>query len=303
MIQDRSPLKLFDTHAHLDLEHFGENLEDLLERSARGIFPEPVEKNIAPNPHPENASGKEVRFVMDTILVPGISSESSRNCVELAEKHSLLFAAVGIHPNSAREAREEDWAVIERLSTHPRVVAIGETGLDRYWDRTPFEIQLEYFERHIELCKRNRLPILVHSRETDEDLIAILERESRTASGERLRGVIHSFSSGPQIAEKCVEYGFYISFSGALTYTNRKFAPLWEAATVVPGNRLLIETDSPYLCPHPYRSKLVRNEPLMCAFTARRLSELRNCSLEEIIEQTTRNALDLFHRDENKAGI
>ena len=274
---------MIDTHAHLDLEHFGDDLSELLERCRTGRFPELVQRNIF-------ATEKSAPFPMEAILVPGITAESTRHCVALAQKHDLLYAAVGIHPNSAKDAVKDDWGVIEHFATQSKVVAVGETGLDRYWDRTPFEMQLDYFERHIDLAKRRDLPILIHSRECDADLLPILAREA----GGRLQGVIHSFSSDALVAEKCVEYGFFISFSGAVTYTNRKFAPLWEAAKVVPADRLLLETDSPYLTPHPYRGKLEKNEPLMVAFVARRLAELRRCSMEEIVRQTSENARRLF---------
>ena len=267
---------MIDTHAHLDLEHFGDDLGELLERCQAGLLPEPVAE-------------KTLRFPMEAILVPGITAESTRHCVALAQKHDLLYAAVGIHPNSVKEATKDDWSVIEHFAGQPKVVAVGETGLDRYWDRTPFEMQLDALERHIDLAKRKNLPILLHSRDCDADLLPILAREAG-----KLKGVIHSFSSDALVAEQCVEFGFYISFSGAVTYTNRKFAPLWEAAKVVPADRLLLETDSPYLTPHPYRGKLEKNEPIMVAFVARRLAELRGCSVEEIIRQTTENARRLL---------
>ena len=278
---------MIDTHAHLDLEHFGDDLGELLDRCHLGRFPGLVEQNIY-------GSDKSSRLAMDAIIVPGISAESTRNCVLLAQKYELLYAAVGIHPNSAKEAAKDDWAIIEHFAEQPKVVAVGETGLDRYWDRTPFDVQLDYFQRHIELAKRKKLPIIIHSRECDDDLLPILAKEANAPADRRLFGVIHSFSSDASVAEKCIEYGFYVSFSGAVTYTNRKFAPLWEAAKVVPADRLLLETDSPYLTPHPYRGKLEKNEPLMVAFVARRLAELRNCSLEEIVQQTTNNAKKLF---------
>ena len=278
---------MIDTHAHLALEHFGDDLSELFSRCRTGRFPELVEQNIY-------SDEKNARFPMEAILVPGISAESTRHCVALAQKHDLLYAAVGIHPNSAKDAGKDDWGVIEHFSTAPKVIAVGETGLDRYWDRTPFEMQLDYFERHIDLAKRRDLPILIHSRECDADLLPILAKEANEPADRRLRGVIHSFSSDALVAEKCLEYGFSISFSGALTYTNRKFAPLWEAAKIVPADRLLMETDSPYLTPHPYRGKLDKNEPLMVLFVARRLAELRDCSVEEIVRQTSENAKRLF---------
>ena len=278
---------MIDTHAHLDLEHFGDDLSELLDRCRTGYFPEFVERNIF-------STEKKARFSMEAILVPGISAESTRHCVGLAQKHDFLYAAVGIHPNSVKDAAKDDWSVIEHFAGQPKVVAVGETGLDRYWDRTPFEMQLDSLERHIDLAKRKKLPILLHSRDCDADLLPILAREAGEPADRRLRGVIHSFSSDASVAEKCVEYGFYVSFSGAVTYTNRKFAPLWDAAKVVPAERLLLETDSPYLTPHPYRGKLEKNEPLMVAFVARRLAELRGVPIGEIVRQTTENARRLL---------
>lgn len=277
------PLNLIDTHAHLDLGHFGDRLEEFLRRSREGVFPDIVEERI-------HDRANHPGFRMEAVLVPGITAASSLAVCDLATQHEMLYAAVGIHPNSAAEAGKDDWSLIEKLAEKPKVLAIGETGLDRYWDRTPFEMQIDYFRRHLALAKRKNLPIIIHSREADEDLLPILEEE---ADG-TLRGVIHSFSSDRSVAEKCLRFGFYISFSGALTYTNRKFSALWDAATVVPDDRILIETDSPYLTPHPYRSKVPKNEPLMVAFVAKRLAELRNCPVEHIAEQTTRNAKTLF---------
>ncbi|MGL6194992.1 MAG: TatD family hydrolase [Thermoguttaceae bacterium] len=282
---------LIDTHAHLDLEHFGSDIDELISRSEIGRFPDVVSQNIP-------ACGSGSGFNMAAVIIPGISAESTRACVKLAEKSPILYAAVGIHPNSVIEAASGDWEVIESLVDHAKVVGIGETGLDKYWDRSPLNMQIEYLEKHIDLAKRKNLPIIIHSREADDELLPILKREAEvtldSAKENRLRGVIHAFSSTPEIAAKWVEYGFCISFAGSVTYTNRKFEQLWEAAKIIPADRLLLETDSPYLTPHPYRGKIDKNEPLMVAFTARRLAELRNCSVEEIAEQTTENAKRLF---------
>jgi len=270
-------LRLIDTHAHLNMEGFGQDIQDLLDRSAEGLFPQQVDD--------KEVSG----FSIERVFVPGISVESTRLGISLAERFPLVCAAAGIHPNSIPQCRPNDWDEIETLAVHPRVVAVGETCLDRYWDTTPFHQQISFFERHIDLAKKRGLPIIIHSREADADLIPILRREAS-----QLHGVIHAFSSDTKIAEQCLELGFYISFAGSVTYTNRKFAPLWEAAKMVPSNRILLETDAPYLTPHPYRSKLSRNEPLMTAWIAKRLAELRRCSLEDIVNQTTENARRLF---------
>ncbi|HBT75375.1 MAG TPA: hydrolase TatD, partial [Planctomycetaceae bacterium] len=163
---------------------------------------------------------------------------------------------------------------------------------DRYWDDTPFKVQLVFFQRHIELAKRRRLPILIHCREAAGDLLPILSREAgpRLPASERLFGLLHAFSGDVDMVRECVGLGFYISFAGSVTYRNKKFAPLWAAAAEVPDDKLLLETDSPYMVPTPYRGKLERNEPLMTAYVANRLAELRGTSFEHIAAVTTANA-------------
>lgn len=278
-------LQLVDTHAHLDLFTAAEH-ESLVRRAVEGVFPNGVSANTFSTSHP----------VLDFAVVPGIDAASSRRVVALAARYPLLRPTVAIQPNCCAEATETDWAEIERLAEHPGVVGIGETGLDRYWDTVPFDLQREFFARHIALARRRHLPILIHCREAEDDLLPILRAEADPARAEssRLFGLIHAFSGGPDFALECIRLGFYISFAGSVTYRNKKFAPLWEAARAVPEDRLLLETDAPYMVPTPYRGKLERNEPLMVAYVANRLAELRNVSLEHIARTTTTNARRLF---------
>ena len=274
-------LSFFDTHAHLDFEPFVDDFQAVRQRLVDGRFP----AGVAPT------ELESVDWMMHGVVLPGIDVTSSRRCVELAQNACLLHAAVGIQPNSTAALNAEDWEKIRELERSPKVVGIGETGLDRYWDNTPFEIQLDFFQKHIELARAVGKPILVHCRDAWDDLLPVLRRESSAG----LTGLIHAFSGEPEWALECVALGFSISFAGSVTYTNRKFAPLWEAAKVVPEDRLLIETDSPYMVPHPFRGKLRRNEPGLVTAVAVRLAELRGASLKQIATATTQNALRLFH--------
>jgi TatD DNase family protein len=170
----------------------------------------------------------------------------------------------------------------------PRVVAIGETGLDRHWDFTPFDMQQNYFDRHLRLSQERGLPFIVHMRDCDEDILVML-REARERGP--LDGVMHSFTGGRTMAEECIAMGLYISFAGMVTY--KKSDELRAIAAVVPADRILIETDSPYLSPEPMR-KIKRNEPAHVRHTAECLAKVRGVSLEEFAAQTTANARRLF---------
>lgn len=258
-------MSYIDTHAHLDDERFDADLDAVLSSALQG--------GVA------------------AVVCPGISAESSEKIVQLAESHPAVYAAVGIQPNYCAEADAGDWQRILDLAGHPKVVGLGETGLDRHWDYTPFDVQLDYFHRHLDLAAEHDLPVIIHCREADEDLLPILRQ---AAAGRKLRGVLHSFSSDRAVAEECVELGLYVSFSGSATYRNKKFEPLRRAAAAVPDNRILLETDSPYLVPHPLRGREKRNHPALIVHTAECLAELRGSSITEIAEQTTANARRLF---------
>ena len=279
-------VELFDTHAHLDMidlccknKAWGEK-GGFLDR-----FPQGVEYR--------NDFIVQNDFQMAGIVVPGITLESSRQSVQFAQNSNLLYAAVGIHPNSTGKANRNDWAEIIELSNKACVAAIGETGLDRYWDTVPYKIQLQYFELHLDLARERGLPVIVHSRDCDDDMLAIL---GNLAKESQIFGVIHSFSSAPAVAQRYLDMGLSISFSGAVTYTNKKFSPLREAAKIVSDDRLLIETDSPFLTPHPYRGKLDNNMPMMTAYTAKTLAELRGTTIEHIAAVTTVNAQKIFRK-------
>jgi TatD DNase family protein len=213
---------------------------------------------------------------------------SSRRSVALAEKEPRVFAAVGIHPHEAGTATDADLAEVETLAARPKVVAIGECGLDRGpHNHAPFDLQERLLRRHSDLARRTNLPLVIHNRDTYPDLFRVLEDEAGRGP---LRGVMHCFSGGPAEAERSVALGFHVSFSGVLTFKN---APQTrDAAAVVPLDRLLVETDSPYLAPEPHRGK--RNEPAFVALTLARLAEIRGTSVAEMERITDANAVSAF---------
>lgn len=255
------PALLVDSHAHLTSSPVSPDLLGLLDRArAAGLI---------------------------RIVNVGTTAEDSRRCIEAARRYPELAAAVAIHPNDVAAAAAGDWETIRGLATESEVVAIGETGLDRYRDRTPFPVQEAAFVRHLELARERRLPVIIHCRDAYADVIGHLER-----LGPPVLGVLHSFTGTAEDAQALVELGLYLSFAGMITFTNRALDPLRAVAASAPAERLLIETDSPYLTPHPHRGQ--RNEPAHVVWTAARLADLRGLSLESLARLTTANACRLF---------
>jgi TatD DNase family protein len=257
-----NPVELIDTHAHLDDERFQADLPQVLERARQAGL---------------------VRII--TVATTGPTSLVS---VDLARRYSLLKATVGIQPNHAAQAGPADWDQVVELVNRPEVVGLGETGLDRYWDHTPFAQQEEYFARHLDLSRKTGLPLVIHCREAEVDLVRML-REDFNHHG-LLRGVMHSFTADLATAQACLEMGLYISFAGMVTYKNAQ--DLRHVASQVPLDRLLIETDSPYLAPVPVRGK--RNEPAFVKHSASHLAQVLGIPVESVAEHTTRNARELF---------
>ncbi len=253
---------LFDTHTHLDQKEFDSNRDEVLRR----------------------AQEAGVKY----LVAVGCTASDSQKCVQLAAQYDGVYAAVGIQPNYIAEAGVNDWAVIEELATATGVVAIGETGLDRHWDYTPFDIQQDYFDRHIRLAQKHDLPFVVHMRDCDDDIMQMLRKARQSGL---LKGIMHSFTGDAQMAAECVELGMHISFAGMLTF--KKSQALRECAATIPDERLLVETDCPYLSPEPVRSKRP-NEPAFVRHTATCLAEVRQVSLDELAKQTTKNACRLF---------
>jgi len=255
-------MQFFDTHAHLVAEEFDTDRAEVIARA--------------------NAAG------VSSIIAIGTTANSSARCVELAGQFPGVFAAVGIQPNYVHEALPGDWDRVVALAKQPGVVALGETGLDRYWDYAPFDLQQDYFDRHLRLSQETGLPFVVHMRDCEADILAML-REARARGP--LRGVMHSFTGATDMAAECLAMGLYISFAGMMTY--KKSVELRATAATIPSDRILIETDSPYLSPEPVR-KIRRNEPAQVIHTARCLAEVRGESLERFAARTTENARRLF---------
>ncbi len=206
--------------------------------------------------------------------------------IPISEAHDWIWTTVGIHPHDASKVNEEHYALLERLAVHRRVVAIGETGLDYYYDSSPRDIQREVFRRQASLAKKLGLPVIVHTRDADADTEAIL----REAAPDR--GVIHCFTAGERLADFALDLGFMISFSGIVTFP--KSQALAETARRIPAERILVETDCPYLAPVPRRGK--RNEPAFVLDTARFVSGLRGVGFEEFAGQTSANFEKLFDK-------
>lgn len=252
---------LIDTHAHLDRSTYSADWPGVLERA--------------------KLAGVE------QIVVVGTTATGSAASLQLAHEYPELFATVGIHPNHAAEAAAGDWDDVVKLARDDRCVGIGETGLDRYWDDTPWPVQQDYFDRHLRLSQELDRAIVIHTRECLAEAIAML-RDARQRGP--LRGVMHSYTGDAASAAECIELGLYISFAGMLTY--KKNEELRAAAATIPADRLLVETDSPYLAPQPVRGK--QNEPAYVVHTADCLAQVRNIGTRELRELTTANARRLF---------
>jgi len=258
-------LRLFDTHVHLDEKQFAADVEAVVARAqAAGVA---------------------------EMLCVATTAHSSQAVIELAQRLPGVYAAVGIQPNYTAEAAADDWDRVVALARETKVVALGETGLDRHWDFAPIEVQQDFFDRHLRLAQELDLPVVIHCREAEADLLPML-REARERGP--LRAVLHAFGASLQTARECLEMGLYVSFAGNVTWRNRKFEPLREAARQVPAERLLVETDSPYLVPEPLRGRQRRNEPAWLVHTLERLAALREVSAEQLAAQTTANARRLF---------
>jgi TatD DNase family protein len=256
---------VIDTHAHLEDEQFANDLEAVLGRAAEAG--------------------------LEAVICVGTTAQSSRAAVRLAERYDRIYAAVGIHPNAAAAAQPGDWPEIEELAHHPRVMAIGETGLDRYRDYTPFDVQIEFFQRHLQLGRQRNLPVIIHCRDAAADLLPAVRR---FAAGAAVRGVLHAFSGDAALVAECLDLGLDISFAGNVSYTNKKFQSLRAAAATVPSGRILVETDAPYLVPEPHRGRQRRNEPAWVVHTVAALAAIRGDGAENLAVQTTANARRLF---------
>ena len=257
-------MELFDTHAHLADEQLAADAEAVIQRA--------------------NLAG------VVRILSVGTTAASSGACLRLAERLPGVCSSAGIHPNHAAEAAPGDWDEIVRLSGETRVVALGETGLDLYWKDTPLAVQQDFFDRHIRLAQETGLALVIHLRETAAEILAMLQEARKRGP---LRGVMHSFTGTTEEAAEFLTLGLHISFAGMVTY--KKSEELRTVARGISAEKLLVETDSPYLSPDPFRGKRP-NEPARVVHTAECLAGVRGVSLEELCRQTMANGLALFRR-------
>ncbi len=261
-------MPLFDSHAHLDDPQLAPELENWLQIARdNGLI---------------------------GVTAIATTAATSQSCFDLALANDMIYASVGIHPNHCHEASPEDWELVCKLALEAKTVAIGETGLDRHWDYCPIETQRIWFERHIQLSFETNKPLVVHMRDCESDILDALRPH---AEKQPINGIMHSFSGEWETAAQCLEWGMHISFAGMVTF--KKSDELREIAARVPDDRLLIETDSPYLTPHPHRGKRP-NHPAMVRHTAECLADVRGVSSAEVGKLTTENALRLFQiRNDN----
>lgn len=253
-----------DTHVHLNADQYEEDVVEVIERA--------LEAGVS------------------KMVVVGFDRKTIQKAMTLAEQYSFIYVVIGWHPVDAIDCTEEDLLWIEELSKHPKVVGIGETGLDYYWGKSPKEVQQDVFRKQIQLAKKVKLPIIIHNRDATADVVRILEEEDAKEVG----GIMHCFGGSVEIAEQCIEMNFLISLGGPVTFKNAK-APK-KVAAEIPLEKLLIETDAPYLTPHPHRGK--RNEPFYVTLVAEEIAKIKELPIEEVATVTTKNALNLFQISE-----
>jgi TatD DNase family protein len=216
----------------------------------------------------------------------GVSLEGMQNILQITEEHSNIFASVGVHPEHLHEGREPTVEDLVGLASHPHVIGIGETGLDYYWHKEKPEWQRERFRTHIRAARKSAKPLIVHTREAAEDTLRLLREEGAETVG----GVMHCFTEGLDVAKAALDLGFFISLSGIVTFKNA--LTIKEVAKFVPLDRLLVETDAPYLAPVPFRGKI--NEPAYVRYVAEEIAHLRNLKIDEVEQATTANFCRLF---------
>ena len=256
---------IFDSHTHLNAEQFNDDIPETIERA------------------------KELGVTK--MAVVGFDTPTIEKSLQLSHDYSNIYSIIGWHPTEAGSYTKDSEKKLQEQLTMPKVVALGEIGLDYYWMEDPKEVQAEVFRRQIAIAKEMNLPISIHTREALADTYQILKEEDIRDIG----GIMHSFSGDFEWAKRFLDLGMHISFSGVVTF--KKAQDVQEAATHVPLDRLLVETDAPYLAPVPYRGK--RNEPGYTRYTVERIAELRNLPVEEVALQTWKNAHRLFRIAEN----
>lgn len=251
---------LTDSHTHLNAEQFKDDQEEVIQRA--------LDAGVT------------------RIVNVGFNRETIPSSIELAEKYDFIYSTVGWHPVDAIDMMPGDLEWIESLCQHEKVVAIGEIGLDYYWDKSPKDVQQRVFREQIRLARKLGMPIVIHNRDAHQDILTILKEEKAAEVG----GIMHCFSGSWETAKQCLDMNFHISFGGPVTFKNAVQPK--EVLAQVPLDRLLIETDAPYLTPHPFRGK--RNETGYVRLVAETAAEIRGMTLEELAEVTTNNAIRLL---------
>jgi len=249
---------LVDTHVHLNAKKYNNNLEEVIQRALNND--------------------------VETMIVIGYDKDTNRRAIELAEKYPFIYATVGFHPTDARYIKPEDYELLVKQLKHKKVVGIGECGLDFYWDKEYKDEQIEVFKRQIELSLQYNLPLIVHMREASEATYNVLSEYKN------LKGIMHCYSGSPEMANHFLDLGLHISLGGPVTFLNGHRPK--KVAKMVPLNRILVETDAPYLSPHPFRGKT--NEPARVKLVAEEIARIKEISYKELAKQTTYNAYKLF---------
>lgn len=258
--EQKNPHYLIDTHSHIDMKDFENDLKAVI----------------------LNAKNSGV----EKIILPSVDRTSFEKVIGISNKYEEVFCALGIHPSEAKEAKEEDFENILELASDKKVVAIGECGLDYYWDKTFVEEQKAVFLKQIKIANSLKKTLIVHDREAHKDTYDMLTKNA----DKDIPIIMHCFSGSLEFAKECIKKGFYIAIGGVVTFKNAK--KLHEIAKEIPLEYLLLETDAPYLTPEPYRGK--RNEPAYVKFVAERIAQIRGVSFEEVAQATTQNAIRVF---------
>ncbi len=255
---------LVDTHVHLNSKKFDNNLDEVIKRA--------LDNDV------------------ETMIVIGFDKETNARAIKLAEKYPFIYATVGFHPTDAKYIKPKDYELLVKQLKHEKVVGIGECGLDFYWDKDFIDEQIEVFKRQIELSLEYELPIIIHMRDASEATFNVLSGYSN------LKGIMHCYSGSPEMAKNFIDLGLHISLGGPVTFKNGHKPK--KVAEMVPLDKILVETDAPYLSPHPFRGKI--NEPARVKLVAEEIARIKEMPYEEFAKQTTANAYKLFSIKEKK---
>lgn len=248
----------FDSHAHYDDSRFDQDRDEVI----KGLF----QQNV------------------DAVINVGADMASSRASIRLAEQYDFFYAAVGVHPHEAEHMDDKDLEQLRQWFDHPKVVALGEIGLDYYYDNSPRQTQQYWFDRQLSLAEECHMPVIIHDRDAHGDTMALLQKHSR------VQGVLHCYSGSTEMAKQLLDQGFYLAFGGSCTFKNAKTLP--EVIQTVPQDRFLIETDCPYLTPVPYRGE--RNHSGFLVHVAEKIGQLRGWTIEEVARISAENTKRLF---------